>query len=158
MNTESILNFLRHSLLATLGSLFGGYLIGFLIALPFGFVSSGIGNIVDKTVDTWFFRHCVDSTFPLFPVLTALWLGLSIHRSSKSKSGPWVWILPAAILLWNVLPSMLRSPDARKLVYDDYFTRNCARTECLYQFFITNPFYTSAAYAIGCLAKRQIFH
>jgi hypothetical protein len=139
MTAKSIVEFVVQSIIATVGSIIGGYLVGFLIALPFGFASSGLGNIVDKTVDTWFFRHWVDCTFPILPVATAACLGFLSYRSSKPNSPAWVWLIPSEVLLWSVLPAVLHSADGRKWVYNNYFGSNCGSTECLYELLVTAP-------------------
>jgi hypothetical protein len=152
MSGKAIGVFLVNSVVATAGSMLGGYLLGFLIALPFGFASSGFGNVADRALDSWFSRHFINLWFPLLPVLTAACLGFLSYRLSKSNSA---WLIPAVILLWSVFPLLLRSPDTRKWMYDNYFSPRCGSTECLYQFFLADPFYTSLAYTIGFLAHKM---
>ena len=152
-----IFSFLVHSIIATIGSMLVSYLAGFVVALPIGFFSSGQGNVVDRTVDTWFWRYCIDSSYFVAQIVTAACLGFISYRFSQSRSALWVWLLPTGVLALNVLPSMMHSRTGPNWVLDNYFGRNCGSTECLYELFITGPFYTSVAYTIGWLIKKHGF-
>ena len=77
---------MAHSLLATVGCVVGGFAISFLVACCIALWSSGAGNIVDRTVDSWFFRYCVDNPYFRYPYSLVFALGplsfdfQSIHR------------------------------------------------------------------------------
>jgi hypothetical protein len=157
MRGNWILSFFGHSLLATAGVLLGGSLLAFLIALPVGYLSSGVGNIVDRAVDTWIMRYLADEPFFIFQVLTAACVGFFTYRFSKSRAPAWVWLIPAAILVVNVVPRLLGSSpgSGSKWVFDNYFGHGCGGSECLYELFVTAPFYTSIAYAVGYWVRKR---
>jgi hypothetical protein len=134
-----------------------GSLADFLVALPIGLFSSGEGNVVDRAVNSWFARYCVDNPYFIAPIVMAACLGFISHRFSQSRSALWVWLLPTGVLALNVLPSMVHPRTGPNWAFDNYFGRHCGGTECLYELFITGPFYTSVAYTIGWLIKKHGF-
>src|SRR5207244_2215740 len=88
-------------------------------------------------------KHWIDGALPSFVVQLFL-----------STSAPWVWLLPAMILAFNV--ATWKSHIARSNFSDawaNYFTSDCGASECLYEILITAPFYTSVAYTVGWIAK-----
>jgi ABC-type dipeptide/oligopeptide/nickel transport system permease component len=153
MTARTIVSFLLHSIAATVGSVLTGILLAFLLALPIGLFSSGMGNVVDRATDTSVFRYA-DNPYFAVPVAIAACLGFLSHRFSKSRSGAWSWVLPTAVLFLNIFPKMANSAQERKWIIDNFFSRGCGGTECLYELFITAPFYTSVAYTIGWLSRR----
>lgn len=155
MNVKFFASFLAHSILATVGAMLGGILLSVLVSLPFAFFSSGMGNIFDRIGDTWFLRYGVDGPFPIVPVLVAACIGFASPRLSKTSAPAWVWIIPTVLLLVSVAPRVFESPSQAKWVLDNYFGRGCGSSECLYELFITAPFYTSLAYTMGWLVRRQ---
>jgi hypothetical protein len=144
--------FIAHSAMATMGSLIGGVALGFLCSLFAALWSSGAGNIVDRAADSWFFRHLVDNPYFLVPVFVSFCVGFFVFRFSRHSSGAWAWLLPFAILLLNIVPSLFRSSTHD--VVQSYFGRGCGSDECLDQLFFTAPFYTSVAYSLGWLSRR----
>jgi hypothetical protein len=156
MKGKLVLSFLSQSLVATAGALVAGILLTFIVALPFGWLSSGMGNIVDRTVDTWIVRYLSEEPYFVFPVVTAACLGFLSYKFTKSRVASWVWVIPTAILLVNVVPRILGSSAVPKWVFDNYFGRGCGASECLYELVVTGPFYTSVAYALcACVARRH---
>jgi hypothetical protein len=156
MTGKHIFSFLVHSAAATAGSLFVGFVSGLLIALAISPFSAGTGNIVDRAVDSWFFRHCVDNPYFMTSILSAVCLGFMSHRFSKSQAAVWVWLLPTAVLMFNLLPSVLSSPSAAKNAWINYFSRDCGGTECLGELLVTAPFYTSLAFTFGWLTRNWL--
>jgi len=49
---------------------------------------------------------------------------------------------------------MTNSAQGASWTVDNFFFARCGATECLYELFITAPFYTSAAYTLGWLCKN----
>lgn len=150
-------SFLAHLLVATLGAIIGGSVLAFLLALPFAFFSSGPGNIVDRAGDTLIARYSLNEPYFALPVLMAACLGFLSPRWSRSSVSKWVWLIPTIALAYNILPGLFRSPNARKWVWDNYFSAGCGSTECLYEFFITVPFYTSLSYTIGSATGQRVY-
>jgi len=146
--------FIAHSLLATVGCFVGAFTIGFMVAGLIALWSSGPGNIVDRAVDSWFFRYCVDNPYFLLPIFFSFCLGSIVFRFSKHSSAAWAWVLPGTILLLNILPSM--SDRSGQGIIQNYFGRDCGSNECLDQLLFTAPFYTSVAYSLGWLSRRWL--
>ena len=68
-----------------------------------------------------------------------------------------MWLFPAVLLVWNVFswkPYTSRSNlgDA----WANYFGSDCDGSECLYEVFLTAPFFTSVAYSVGSIAMRVL--
>jgi hypothetical protein len=71
-----------------------------------------------------------------------------------------VWIPPAGFLFWSAW-SWQKTMAPYDSTWDTYFGNNCSGSECLYELFLTAPFYTSVAYSLGAyttylVAKRRV--
>jgi hypothetical protein len=117
------------------------------------------GNFVDHVADQHFL-HAAGEPYFLAPVLTGLVLGVLSHSLFRSRSAAWVWVLPLVVLLWNIFS--WRNGGYRPYwpdVWNNYFGSDCGSSECMYEWFVTAPFYTSAAYSLGwtlkCLIKTR---
>jgi hypothetical protein len=112
------------------------------------------GSFGDNMIDQPFFRWA-DKSNALFPI-SGLVLGFFSRRILRSRWGVWVWVLPLIVLAWNLLTWEGAGPPTTKVywahVWANYFSSACAGSECLYELFVTVPFYTSAAYSLGWLA------
>jgi hypothetical protein len=114
------------------------------------------GNFIDHVVEQPSFI-LLNQPYFVAPVLAGFILGILSHRFFQSRTGAWVWSIPALILVWNLLrwengnfrPNW---PD----VWANFFSSQCSSSECLYEVFVTTPFYTSVAYALGWLAKSWV--
>lgn len=78
-------------------------------------------------------------------LICAFLLGCIVYFLTRSVTTSLAWLLPAAILAWNML--IWRGSS----VWDTFFGSECGNTECLYQTFITVPFYASGAYSLGAV-------
>lgn len=156
MRQHPVAVFFIQLILGTAGSLFLGSVLGFVLALPFGYFSSGEGNIVDRTDDTWFVQYLTDNPYFAVQIVTAICLGFLSYRFFRSQATVWVWVVPATILVLSVVSSLLRAQEGVRWVLNNYFGSACGSTECLYELFVTASFYTSLAYIVGWVVSRRI--
>ena len=87
---------------------------------------------------------------------------LVIMRLAFRQSRPvalFVWVLPAAVLLWNLLTwrgaGALNTYAYWMAVWNNYFA-DCVSSECLYQLFVTVPLYAAIAYSFGFFTGRFV--
>jgi len=147
--------FFVHLTASTLGAAIVGFIAAFLLAcLTAAFTknTSG-GNWVDHVTDQRIFNAAGEPYF-LFPVLGGIALGALSYRYSRSSSAAWVWVLPTIVLIWNVLTWKNGRDPYWPDVWNNYFGSHCGGSECLYELFVTMPFYTSLAYAVGWIGRR----
>jgi len=90
-------------------------------------------------------------------VLSGFVLGAFSYRFFRSRAAYWVWIIPAGILVWNIFtweaaPSQPYWPE----VWNNYFGSDCGGSECVYEVFVTVPFYSSLAYALGSITTTLV--
>jgi hypothetical protein len=147
--------FVIHTIFATLGA----QLFAILLVGAFSLVTASVtrntsgGNFIDHMADQPS-AHLLDQPYFVGPVIVGLVMGFLLHIWFQSRLGAWVWTFPALILIWNLFtwepgPSRAYWPD----VWESYFSGQCGSSECLYEQFVTCPFYTSVAYALGWLAR-----
>jgi hypothetical protein len=153
------LEFVVQSTVATIGAFVLGAICGLVPSIVIALLlkNSGPGNFVDHLVDQRVFRVLVDNPYFLGPIVVAFALGILSHRVWKTKSALWVWLLPTIVLVWNVLT--WKSYTTRSNWADawaNYFGSDCGGSECLYEVFVTAPFYTSIAYSLGWIAMRVL--
>ncbi len=148
-------SFVVQLVLSTVGAVLLGIVLVLVPALVIAAVTKPPGSsLIDRMVDQSLFRVGVDNPYFAGPILAGFILGVLSHRWFRSSSAPWVWLLPAMILAFNV--ATWKSHIARSNFSDawaNYFTSDCGASECLYEILITAPFYTSVAYTVGWIAK-----
>jgi hypothetical protein len=136
----------------------GAMLMGVLIVLPLALPgarptknTSG-GNFIDHMIEQRI-SILLDQPYYAAPVLCALVLGVLSRRFSRSCWAGCVWILPLAILVWNLLTWEGAGPPTTAVYWSDvranYFGADCGSSECLYELLVTMPFYTAVAYTLG---------
>jgi hypothetical protein len=148
-------SFLVQQLASTAGAMLFGTITGAIPPVLISAVTKNTsgGNWADHLADQPILRAVGEPYFAL-PVLTGFFLGVLSSRFFRSSSAAWVWVLPTIILVWNLLSWHNGGyrpywPD----VWNNYFGSNCGSSECLYELFITAPFYTSFAYTLGWIAR-----
>jgi hypothetical protein len=151
-------SFLVQQLVSTAGAMVVGTLAGFIPAVLVSAVTKNTsgGNWVDHIADQPLLR-VVGEPYFAFPVIAGFLLGVLSHRFFRSSSAAWVWVLPTIILVWNLFT--WRNGGYRAYwpdVWDNYFGSHCGSSECLYEVFVTAPFYTSLAYTLGWIARRTM--
>jgi hypothetical protein len=148
--------FFVHLTASTLGAAVVGFIAAFLLAcLTAAFTknTSG-GNWADHVSDQLVLK-AADGPYFVFPVLSGFALGALSYRYSRSSSAAWVWVLPTIVLIWNVFT--WKNGGSRPYwldVWDNYFASGCGSSECLYELFVTMPFYTALVYAVGWMTRR----
>lgn len=147
--------FFLHTIFSTLGAQLVAILLVGVCSLGTALVTRNTsgGNFLDHMGEQPS-AHLLDAPYFVGPVIVGLVMGFLLHPWFRSRLGAWVWVLPALILIWNLFtwePGPYRAywPDVR----ENYFSGQCGSSECLYEQFVTCPFYTSVAYALGWLAR-----
>jgi hypothetical protein len=99
-----------------------------------------------------------DEPFWLPEILAGLCLGFFCYRRVRSKIAFAVWIFPATFLAWSAI-YWHRTMSVYDSTWDTYFGSQCGGSECLYELFLTAPFYSSLAYSVGATfgLNRQSF-
>jgi hypothetical protein len=153
---NALFSFAVQQVVATVGVIVLGTtvtVIASLITASFTPNTSG-GDSVDHMVDQPSFKWVAEPYFPAF-IVAGLALGALSTYLLRTRVGAWVWVLPFILLLWNIIPWNVDSDRFYwRDVWNAYFSRDCSNSECLYEFFVTAPFYASVAYSLGWLAGR----
>jgi ABC-type nitrate/sulfonate/bicarbonate transport system permease component len=158
MKFDLLPSFLIQTIIATAGAMVTGTVLSFIVSAAFAILAANAssGNFVDRVVDQSFFRWA-DRT-NLVIILSALGFGVFARRT-RSRVAGFVWILPAVILVWNLLTwrgaGALTAVPYWEAVWNNYFA-DCGSSECLYKLFVTVPFYTSAAYSLAWAAGKHL--
>ena len=149
-----ILTFLIQQVISTLGAILFGICVVLLISLISASVTKNTsgGNFADHVVEQPAFV-LLNEPYYAGPVLCGFILGAIGRRFFRSRSALCVWIVPAVILLFHVLTWEGASSATGAAYWPDvwanYFGSDCGGSECLYEFFVTLPFFTSLAYTLG---------
>jgi hypothetical protein len=85
-------------------------------------------------------------------IVAGLLLGWLAYETVPSKIAFIAWAAPGSFLLWSAW-SWQRRMAVYDSTWDTYFGRHCGGSECLYQLFLTVPFYSSIFYSIGAFSK-----
>ena len=127
----------------------------------FACISFLAGFLLEERITRHYSSSVGDGTFTdsLTRMEGPLWLpglfctflcGCIIYFFSRSRTATLSWLLPALILAWN----LLSWPSNGGSAWDTFFGTNCGSSECLYQLFVTSPFYACVAYSLGALTVR----
>lgn len=154
--------FLIHQLVSTLGAI----VVGVLGVLIVAFITAALtkntsgGDFADHMAEQRV-SIFLDQPYHAAPVLCGLILGALSRRFSRSRGAAWVWIAPLIILLWNVMAWEGAGPPTSSAywagIWANFFGAGCAGSECVYELFVTLPFYTSVAYTLGWLAAKPFW-
>src|SRR5438477_12577788 len=96
-------SFLIHQAVSTVGAMVAGNLFALIPAILIAAATKNTsgGNWADHIIEQHTFR-AADEPYFFFPILAGFAFGALGHRYSRSVSAMWVWVLPLAILIWNV--------------------------------------------------------
>ncbi len=153
---SSLIVFLTNLCAATFGAMLVGILAMGIPAALIAILTRGAspGNFVDHVIDQPFFKWA-DKSNVLY-LGAGLVLGFFSRRFSRSRWTAWVWVIPFIVLCSNLLTwkgaGPLNTPVYWKDVWDNYFGSDCGSSECMYEFLVTIPFYTSVLYSVGWVA------
>src|ERR1700733_11574386 len=148
--------FIVQLVISTIGSILIGVIVVLICVLIAGVLMGTIsgGRIFESRIFMF-----VNEPYFLAPIVAGFTFGFIGRRYFQSKIGAWVWVLPAAFLLIGI--STWKNggflPYWRD-VWNNYFGSQCGAYECLYEWLLTAPFYTSVAYTIGWICKSLIQH
>jgi hypothetical protein len=155
MSSSALTNFVLQQIISTVGVVLLTTVVALIPAIliaAFTKNTSG-GNFGDHVVGQPLFKVATNDSCPLVSVLTGFILGTLSRRFFRTWSAAWVWVLPLCVLLWGISTWQTGGYGSYwHDVWDNYFGSNCGSSECLYEFFVTVPFYTSLAYSLGWLA------
>ena len=113
------------------------------------------GDFVDHLIEQPSFV-LLNPPYFIAPVVAGFLLGLLSHRRFLSGTALWVWVVPACLLAWSAATWQSHG-DSRAHWHDvwaNYFSSQCSSSECLYEVFVTTPFYTSVTYSLGWLSGK----
>jgi hypothetical protein len=118
-------------------------LCGFLVSL----LIAAIGLIGDEQSFLFRLSNRVSGEPVWAPEIAAgLLFGWVAYKRLPSRLAFFSFAIPAAILAWSA--ASWRSIDS---TWDTFFGAGCGGSECLYQLFITAPFYGAVAYSVGAV-------
>jgi hypothetical protein len=131
--------FLIQQLISTVGAMVAGVLAALIPAALIAMATKNTsgGNWADHLAQQRIL-NAVEGPYFVFPILASCVFGALSRHYSRSIAARWVWVFPAIILIWN------------------YFGSHCGSSECIYELFVTAPFYTSLAYTFGWTMRRAI--
>jgi hypothetical protein len=130
------------------GLVYAAYLVGFVAS----FLTVGVLLLLHS--DQGFISKVIDGPVPLAAIIAGFWIGRLCNRWLPSRTALFSWIPPAVFLTWNAWVWQ-KSMSIYDSTWDTYFGSNCGGSECLYQLFLTVPFYTALAYSAGALTTRK---
>ena len=122
-------------------------LAGFLISMPIDWIAL-LGN-----EQGWFFRLTgILTGEPLWvpEIAAGLLIGWLAYKRLPSIFAFISWILPGGILLLNLI-SWQQTMSQYDSTWSTFFGTDCGGSECLYELFVTVPFYTAVGYSIGAV-------
>jgi hypothetical protein len=164
INKAELLFFFAHQLMSTIGAIVLGVLFVLLIALLSASLTRNTsgGNFIDHITQQPA-STLLNQPYYVAPVLCGLALGALSRYFVRPRWAAWVWVLPMIILLWNLLTWKGAGPPTTAVYWEDvwgnYFGSDCGGSECMYEVFVTVPFYTSVAYSLGaitvCLLRNR---
>ncbi len=88
------------------------------------------------------------------PIIIGFWAGRLFYKKLPTIMGLLAWIPPAAILAYSTLSWQLTMSQYDS-TWSTYFGSGCGGSECLYQLFVTESFYTAVAYSLGAATVRH---
>jgi hypothetical protein len=155
LSTKASFRFLTDYMAQTLIATAGAVISGFIIA--------GVAGLIElKIRGPEFFSSSLTNNFlgePYFviPITLALVLGFWGQKWFRTSAGYFLWMVTASILLssvvsWRSYSSLGRWQDA----WANFFGHDCSGSECFYEWTVTAPFYTSAAYTLAWIAGRKV--
>jgi hypothetical protein len=122
-------------------------LVGFLISLLIG----SIGLIGSEQGVFFRLTNRISGEPVWAPEIAAgLLFGWLAYKRVPSRLAFASCAVPAVILLWNVT-SWQRTMSQYDSTWGTFFGTECGGSECLYQLFLTAPFYTAVAYSAGAV-------
>jgi hypothetical protein len=146
---KSVLIFLSHQIISTLGVLVFASLLGTTVFE----ILSQVGIPLQMRSVQWALTET-----PYFPVqigLGFLW-GWLIGRRFRQESIVWVWVIPGLILCYAVIAVRTITPNLTSVLgqsadpLSHYFGWGCQpKNRCLDQILVTMPFYSAIAYSMG---------
>lgn len=146
--------FIVQLVISTIGSILIGVIvvsIGVLIAGDLTGAISG-GRIFESRI-----FMLVNEPYFVAPIVVSFTFGFVGRHYFHPKSGAWVWVVPMAFLLFGVLSWKNGGYRPYWLdVWNNYFGSQCGGSECLYEWTLTAPFYTSVAYTIGWIIRGKL--
>jgi hypothetical protein len=150
--------FLIQQLISTVGAMVAGVLAALIPAALIAMATKNTsgGNWADHLAQQRIL-NAVEGPYFVFPILASCVFGALSRHYSRSIAARWVWVFPAIILIWNVFT--WRNGGYRPYwpdVWNNYFGSHCGSSECIYELFVTAPFYTSLAYTFGWTMRRAI--
>ena len=119
-------------------------LIGFVISM----LIAGVGLIGSEGL---FFRltNAISGEPVWAPeIIAGLLIGYLAYKRVPSRFAFVSWIVPGVILFWNVI-SWQRTMSQYDSTWSTFFGTGCGGSECMYELFLTAPFYTAIGYAAG---------
>lgn len=125
----------------------------------FGVVAGAICGLVLagvlETIGLSFLARFLSEPYWLAEIIVGFIFGLLAYQRVRSTSVWFAWIPPAVFLFGNMWWERTMLGDGATTL-DNYFTAHCHETECLYELFLTAPFYTSVAYTAGAFAAWTV--
>ena len=86
-------------------------------------------------------------------IIAGILAGWFFYRRLPSRLAFAAWLPPAVFLSGSAF-SWSRTIPVYDSTWDTYFGRNCGGSECLYEIFLTMPFYTGLGYLVGAILCR----
>ena len=98
-------------------------------------------------------EQLVGEPFWLPNILAGACFGAFFYKRIRHRFAFWSWVPSCILLIWSAWDwhGAMSKYDS---TWDTYFGKNCGGSECVYQIFLTVPFYASVAYALGAVLAR----
>ena len=88
-------------------------------------------------------------------IAAGVFAGQFFYRRVPSRLAFLAWLPPAGFLLWSAW-SWQNSMAVYDSTWDTYFGKSCSGSECLYELFLTAPFYTGIGYSLAAFLKSRV--
>jgi hypothetical protein len=156
--SKLIASFMLQQVISTAGAMLLGVLATMILATLTAVFAKGShpGDFLDLVVDQYIVKGVDQPYYPML-ILAGFTLGSLNLLFFRTRTAVWVWVLPLCILLWNIFTWETGGHAGYwQDVWANYFSSNCGSSECLYELFVTVPFYVSSAYSIGWLVTGLV--
>src|SRR6266702_5877588 len=128
-----------------------GLVLSFLAQLLLILIIPPLGKVTNP------FGRAVNEPAFLLLILAGFAVGRYRYQRIPSRLAFAIWIVPGIFLLYSAR-SWHKTMPRYDSVWVTYFGSGCGGSECLYELFLTAPFYSAIAYSLGALMSTVLLH
>jgi hypothetical protein len=128
-------------------AIYPAFLVGVLVSLPIVAILPATGQQVSVS------GRLLEEPFWVPEIAAGFCAGWFFYKRLPSKIALMAWIAPAVFLGWSAW-SWHQTASMYDHTWETYFGSQCGGSDCIYQLFLTGPFYTSVAYSLAAAIEK----